>query len=345
MSGVLKGVTKVFKKVAKVVKKVAPIALAIAAVVYTGGAALGATPTLGAAMGSLTSSMGLSGTLGSVVTGALTQAGYGAAIGAATSAITGGDIMKGMQGGALTGAITGGVTGSLGFKTDLIGDTVKDSLNSGASAAETAASNAVTGAPVGVTGEPMIGNYPGQPGGAAGVDVGAIGDAPTAFDPNVSAGQEAMLRNAFPGGIGTPQQPMLATGRVGFGNEATREVLKKTGGVFDEGGWLERNGSLVGQTISGLGTGLMKGLSAESEQEMLEQRERTRLATIRANYGGANGTPTRRGLMTQQQVPTGPGGNLTPEQRFSPSYYAESAPRLRYQYDVASGQIYPTRVY
>lgn len=136
MSGVAKGVGKVFKKAAKVVKKVAPIALGAAAVYFTAGAALGFAPTLGAAAGSLTGSLGLSGTLGSVVTGAITQAGYGAAIGGLTAAATGGSISKGMQAGALTGAVTGGVTGGLGMNTDPL-----SSLNGGetASAAQAAA--------------------------------------------------------------------------------------------------------------------------------------------------------------------------------------------------------------
>lgn len=134
MSGVAKGVGKVFKKVTKVVKKVAPIVLGAAAIYFTAGAALGFAPTLGAAASSLTGSLGLSGTLGSVVTGAVTQAGYGAAIGGLTAAVTGGSISKGMRSGALTGAITGGVTGGLGFNTDPL-----SSLNDTQSAASAAA--------------------------------------------------------------------------------------------------------------------------------------------------------------------------------------------------------------
>ena len=105
MSGIVKGSGKIFKKVARVVKKVSPIALAAAAAVFTGGAALGLTPTLGAAMGGLTSSLGLSGALGTAVTGALTNAGFGSALGG----LVGGK--KGMQMGALGGAITGGLLG------------------------------------------------------------------------------------------------------------------------------------------------------------------------------------------------------------------------------------------
>tara|TARA_R110000868_G_scaffold34552_10_gene124790 strand:+ start:3906 stop:4655 length:750 start_codon:yes stop_codon:yes gene_type:complete len=102
MSGVFKSVGKVFKKVAKVVKKVALPALAIAAVVLTGGAALGVLPALGTTLGGLGLSAGL--------TGVLTTAAQGATMGFLTSAITGGNPLKG----ATTGLITGGLVGGAG---------------------------------------------------------------------------------------------------------------------------------------------------------------------------------------------------------------------------------------
>jgi hypothetical protein len=134
MSGVVKGVKKVFKKVVKVIKKVAPIVLAAAAVYFTAGAALGVSGAAGgwgAAVTKLTSSIGLNGTLGKIVTGAVTQAGYGAAIGGVTSAVTGGDIMDGMKRGALIGAVTGGVTGGLGFETDPLKGAFDDKITGG----------------------------------------------------------------------------------------------------------------------------------------------------------------------------------------------------------------------
>lgn len=108
MSGVVKGVGKVFRKVLKVAKVVVPIALAVGAVVFTGGAALGLTlPTWGAAV---TSVFGTS-ALGAIASGAVVSAGYGAVIGGATAALTGKSVMKGMQMGAATGAVTGGILG------------------------------------------------------------------------------------------------------------------------------------------------------------------------------------------------------------------------------------------
>lgn len=104
MSGVLKGIGKVFKKVVKVVKKVAPFALAIGAVVMTGGAALGILPSLGTMVGGL----GLSAGLTSALTGAISTG----ALGAVGGLLTGG--IKGMKKGLLMGAVTGGALGAAG---------------------------------------------------------------------------------------------------------------------------------------------------------------------------------------------------------------------------------------
>lgn len=105
MSGVLKGIKKVFKKVINVVKKVALPVLAIGAVVLTGGAALGILPGLSATVGSL----GLSPAL----TGILTTAGRGAVMGAVTSGLTGGNIVKGATGGLIAGGALGAVSNAI----------------------------------------------------------------------------------------------------------------------------------------------------------------------------------------------------------------------------------------
>lgn len=109
MSGAVKAVKKVFKKVVKPVAKVLPIALAVGAVVFTAGNALGALPSWGDAVSSMTGTS----TIGNILGGAITQAGYGAAIGAAGAAVTGNSITTGAGLGAAAGAITGGVTGAM----------------------------------------------------------------------------------------------------------------------------------------------------------------------------------------------------------------------------------------
>lgn len=114
MSGVLTALTRVFiplsnisKKAMKIAKTVAPIALAAAAVIFTGGAALGLTPTFAGAVGGLASSLGLSGTLAGALTGSIVSAGFGSAVGLLTGGI------KGAQKGLVGGLLTGGALGAL----------------------------------------------------------------------------------------------------------------------------------------------------------------------------------------------------------------------------------------
>ena len=93
----------------------APIALLAAAAFFTFGAALGVTAGWGAIVSGAMAKVGLSGTLASVVGGAVAQAGYGALSGGVLGAVTGKGLLKGAQQGALAGAITGGVAGGFGF--------------------------------------------------------------------------------------------------------------------------------------------------------------------------------------------------------------------------------------
>lgn len=110
MSGVFKSIGKVFKKVVKVVKKIAVPALAIAAVVFTGGAALGlGLPTFAGAMSSVVGSLGLSGGLATALSTGLTGAGFGALVGGKKGA------MMGFLGGAaIGGGLLGGAAGAAG---------------------------------------------------------------------------------------------------------------------------------------------------------------------------------------------------------------------------------------
>jgi hypothetical protein len=101
MSGFLKSIGKVFKKVVKVIKKVALPALAIGAVILSGGAALGALPSVASVLGS--GGLGLGAGLTSVMTTAVNSAGIGAAMGV----LTGKNPIKA----ATTGLITGGLLG------------------------------------------------------------------------------------------------------------------------------------------------------------------------------------------------------------------------------------------
>lgn len=108
MSGLFKSIGKVFGKVVKVLKKIALPALAIAAVVVTGGAALGLLPGI-AGLGGLAASLGAS----PLVAGILSAAGTGATIGAITGFVTTGKLSGAIHG-ATTGFLVGGVTGGIG---------------------------------------------------------------------------------------------------------------------------------------------------------------------------------------------------------------------------------------
>lgn len=108
MCNPFKAVKKIFKKVVKHLKVIVPVVLAAAAIYFTVGAAAGVA---GSASGWLQSTLGLSGTLGSVISNGVIQAGYGAILGAGAAALTGSDISKGALFGAGAGAITGGITG------------------------------------------------------------------------------------------------------------------------------------------------------------------------------------------------------------------------------------------
>lgn len=131
MSGVLKGIGKVFKKIVKIGKVVLPIALAAAAVVFTGGAALGILPTFAGAISGLVGGLGLSAGLAGALTGSIVSAGFG---GAAGFVLSGGK-MKGLQSGALAGAVTGGALGLASPSMFNIGSTGASSYVRGGAAA------------------------------------------------------------------------------------------------------------------------------------------------------------------------------------------------------------------
>lgn len=276
MSKVIKGVKKVFKKVAKVVKKVAPIVLAGAAIYFTAGAAMGMLPAGATAGSALAGSMGLTGTLGGVVSGAVTQAGYGALLGGTISKLSGGSFSEGMKAGAVAGAVTGGITGAF---------------------------------------NPL----PASPGAeAAAMPSGGIPDPGTLpFDKTAStatatnAADTSWLNSEVAKQAGLESAPWQLP--------AGTSVPPSSGGLLSKGGWLERNQTLVGQTISGLGQGLMAKASADSEREMLEDRRRR----IEDSYRGVDLGAGYRSLA--------PGDSgLSPSDRFSPGYY---------QYNPRTGRI------
>lgn len=299
MSGVVKGIGKVFKKVIKNLPKIITSAIAVAAIYFTAGAALGVVGMAGGWGGAVA---GLN--LGPVLGGAITSAGYGAAIGGVVSGVTGGDVMKGMQRGAATGAIAGGLTGAItgsGSALDPLAET-----GAGAPATE-----------------------------AAGADPSSLGSMPADVAPADTAVSSAATQGA-PGSIMATNAPAPAPSGGGLLNQGS---TPSTGpGVMDKGGWLERNQMLAGQVVGGLGQGIMGMGQADARVEAAETDRRAALDLdqqkadrIRANYAG-----TGRGLLTPEnmgyigQQPARP----SPAQRFDPRAYGG-----RWQYDPQSGQV------
>lgn len=204
MSNPFKAIGKAFKSVVRVVKKIALPALAIAAVVLTGGAALGVLPSVGSVLGGI--GISASSTLGTVLMGAAKAATFGAV----GSALTGGNIVKGATAGFITGGLLGGANAALGGlgkaaqagagglgNASSINQTALESLRSGTSAATSGASGAVT------QGLGNVANAAVQSGGVAAA-TGAPAIAPVAASaaPVSSGGVMGFLnRNPIVGGM------------------------------------------------------------------------------------------------------------------------------------------------
>lgn len=293
MSGVIKGVGKVFKRVAGGVSKILPVALAAGAVMFTAGNALGVTSSWGDAVKSVTDSLGMGSTLSNVISGAVTNAGYGAVAGAATSAIAGGDVMQGTQYGAAAGAVMGGAKGAY--------DSYAGSGDGGGGPAPSEA--------------------------ASGGDSPATGAKVETAPPPSDAAQGArngLLRNNMPGSTtttaGTPAN-------AATGGAAPGATSAGASGIFDKGGWLERNQGLVGNTLTGLGKGLLAADAGDAQVKAMKERA----DIIRANYGGQ-----RTGLLTASsntQATAGQQPGMAPQQRFS-----AAGVQGQYVYDPATGR-------
>ncbi|WP_049976332.1 hypothetical protein [Azospirillum sp. B506] len=315
MSGVIKGVGKVFKRVGSGAAKILPVALAAGAVMFTAGNALGVTSSWGDAVKSVTDSLGMGSTLSNVISGAVTNAGYGAVAGGAMGAIAGGSMLAGAQYGAAAGAVLGGAKGAYDSYMGSDGATAPSATANGDTAASTGArvetapppSDAAQGARNGllrINSASALSDGGGDSGGGAG--------SPTNV-PRMSA-------NAATGMI----EKTTAARDALYGGAASSRPGTDIGGIFDKGGWLERNQGLVGNTVAGLGKGLLGG---DGGAEAIKARA----AVVRANYGGA-----RTGLLTassNSQATAGQQPGMTPQQRFS-----AAGVQGQYVYDPATGR-------
>lgn len=101
--------------------------------------------------------------------------------------------------------------------------------------------------------------------------------------------------------------PTIAPAVDSVGKQVLSGTPADSPGIFDKGGFIERNQTLIGSTIGGIG----KGLLSDSRQDALLERDRERRDAISNNFGG-------RGLLSKGDVPES-GGGLTPGERFTPA--------------------------
>lgn len=266
MSNPFKAVGKVFKKVIKTVVKIAPFALAAAAVVFTGGAALGLLPTFSAAVGGLVSGLGLSAGITGALTGAITSAGFGSALGF----VTGGK--KGMKAGFLTGLLSGGVMGAInpgmfGIVKDVAGNvTTTNALAHGGKAfgaAGKGAFNVTVQNGVG-TATPKLasgGMLPPSPSSGLletpsvannNVDYNGLGQAA-----DKALGQPSSVAGYSPAGGMAPQT--VAPSSANMAAQSAGLSASGGGGGGGLGGMLGNNPMLFGQLLQGLGGALGGG--------------------------------------------------------------------------------------
>lgn len=228
MSGLVKGVGKIFKKIGNLVKKVAVPLLAVAAIAFTGGAALGLAPLAGGwggAVASGISAMGIQGPLAGILTTVGTQAGTGAAVGGLAGLASGQGFTKGATMGAIGGALTGGLTSA--------------GLMPGAAATQGATMSSRSA------------------GGLMGGGAQTI--TPTIADPSVVQGA------ATGGAASVGPAGIVAPTAAGAAPAAAAPAVARTG----IGGLLGNvvKSPVFGQTLAGLGQGLMTGMQAKDAQE------------------------------------------------------------------------------
>lgn len=274
--------------------KFLPYVLGAAAVVFTAGAALGLMPVLmaagggsafgafGAAVSSGLASVGITGTLATVLGGAVVGAGFGSAAGGALAGVTGGDIDKGMQTGMLVGGAAGGVAGGLG----LTGVGLGGAPGSGASML---ASDATAATGAGLTGA----TSPVTP-----VTTTAL---PNIAGSNVTDGSVIAGANANTAASASANAAKAAT--------VAADAAKSGGGLTSN---LGGAAPYLGPALVGLGS----SLGTENQTDINKQTQ----DYTSSNYGvpSATGTPpvSSGGLLTQSATPT---DLQTPRQAFSPT--------------------------
>lgn len=218
--------------------------------------------------------------------------------GGAMSSLASSAGLSGTLGSTITGALTqAGYGAAMGMATSALtgGDAVDGAVMG-------AAGGAVSGGIMGAAGmsyDPLKGI--GEPDAAASA---AAPQAPAAVRPPTTAADGQM------GGSGSIMSPMPpATSAPAVTPAATAP------GVFDKGGWLERNGTWAGPVLSGVGKAVAGSESAADAYARARTADRAAIAANYANPGrglfaGGGGAP-------QPAQPYGP----PPAERFDPATY------------------------
>jgi hypothetical protein len=233
------------------------------------------------------------------------------------------------------GSVAGGLSSTLGLTQ---GSTLSNVLTgavtqAGYGAAIGAATSALTG------GDVADGALLGAAGGAVtGGVTGAIGLNPDPLAPSSTAPSGSAATAPTPT-METLTAPSV-TGEPGIGGvgpsiaQTTSAPASSGAGIFDNGGWLERNQNLVGGVVAGVGRGLLAGMGDKAQIEAAERRRKQ----TQANYRTSG-----RGLMPDErpaEAAYDASGNPSPSEKYPATVEApQGRPFLRYVYNRETGRM------
>lgn len=311
MSGAIRGVGKVFRSVTK----------SAAGKVMVGAAAAFLTAGLASTVLNATGlSASMSGTLGTVLSNALS----GAAAGGVTSMLTGQNIGKGLALGGAGGVLVGGLRASFGeiapgtwadskppseaaLGEQTVGPEQQDSLIN-TNARQSAVDYSAGGAAAEARGDIGVGNdggvYTKTPVETA--ELGQTGESSLNYVRN----SPATASNT--GLIAAAPSPVVAG--PGGTNPASP-------GIFQKGGWLERNQNLAGGAAMGLGQGALSMASADSQADAYKERTKAETDRERERADRVAASHSNTGLLKASTNSLNNAPRPTPTQRFDPAAY------------------------
>ncbi|MEQ8394977.1 hypothetical protein [Thalassobaculum sp.] len=232
------------------------------------------------------------------------------------------------------GAVAGSLSSSLGLSPGLTAVVTGAVTQAGYGAAIGAAGAAITGGDIGQGAlyGAAAGAVTGGISGAAGIGTDPLGSGTGVTGGNAAPaapGPTGVANLQPPAGAATA--PGSAASYVTGGNAPA--AARGGGGLLGPGGWLERNQTLVGETVKGIGGGLLQGLSAQDEAKALENRDRRRAG----NYASGGGLLDRAAVVNGAR----PGAaHPTVEEKYAPSH----GYRIEYRYNAETDQVDRVRV-